>query len=98
VAWRHHNDLVLSGHDHDYERFRPMDGSGHVQPARGMQEFVVGTGGRSLYHLGTRKHGSVFYQARHFGVLLLTLRPGSYSWGYRTIDGTTPDSGSRSCV
>ncbi len=98
VAYRHRNDLVLSGHDHDYERFVRMDAVGHLKPRRGMTEIVAGTGGASLYHLGTRKRGSVYYQARQFGVLELLLRPRSFSWAFRTIDGQTPDSGSRRCL
>jgi hypothetical protein len=97
AAYRHRNDLVLSGHDHDYERFRPMDAKGHVKPRRGMVEFVSGTGGKNLYRLGTRKRGSVYYQARTPGVLLLALHPGYYSWSYRSTSGAALDSGSRRC-
>lgn len=97
AAYRRHNDIVLSGHDHDYERFRPMDARGHVKRRRGMVEFVVGTGGNSLYHLGTRKRGSVYYQSWTPGVLFLGLRTGSYSWSYRSISGAALDSGSRTC-
>ena len=97
VAFAHGNDVVLSGHDHDYERFVPMDGAGHAT-SRGMQEFVVGTGGRNLYHLGTRKAGSAYFQARTHGVLALDLRVGSYHWVYRAINGSILDRGDRSCV
>jgi hypothetical protein len=98
AAYNRRNDIVLSGHDHDYERFRPMDPSSHVQPSRGMVEFVSGTGGKNLYHLGTRKVGSAYFQARIAGVLALDLKPGSYSWAYRNINGVVMDSGSRSCL
>jgi acid phosphatase type 7 len=37
-------EVVLNGHDHDYERFAPQDPSGHADPDRGIREFVVGTG------------------------------------------------------
>ena len=97
VAYAHGNDIVLSGHDHDYERFVPMDGAGRAT-SRGMQEFVVGTGGRNLYHLGTRKAGSAYFQARIHGVLALDLREGSYHWVFRAIDGRILDRGDRSCV
>lgn len=97
AAYRHRNDIVLSGHDHDYERFRPMDARGHVKRRRGMVSFVAGTGGKSLYHLGTRKRGSVYYQARTPGVLLLTLKPGAFGWSFRSIGGSVMDSGSRRC-
>ena len=97
AAYRYRNDVVLAGHDHDYERFRPMDASGHVKRRRGMVSFVVGTGGKNLYHLGTRKRGSVYYQARTPGVLFLGLRPRAFSWSFRAIDGRILDSGSRRC-
>ena len=45
-------DIVLVGHDHDYERFAPQDPAGVLDPARGIREFVVGTGGRILYRDG----------------------------------------------
>jgi acid phosphatase type 7 len=97
VALQHGNDLVLSGHDHDYERFLPMGLSGQVDQQRGMVEIVVGTGGRNLYHLGQRKPGSAFYEASEFGVLDLELAPSSYSWTFDTIDGQALDHGTRTC-
>ena len=63
-----------------------------------MQEFVVGTGGRNLYHLGTRQRGSAYFQARTAGVLALELRDGSYHWIFRAINGDILDRGDRSCV
>ena len=98
VAHKHGNDLVLSGHNHMYERFQPMDGAGRIQPTRGMQSFVVGTGGKSLFRYGTRKAGSVYLQNRIHGVLALTLRPDSYSWAFKAVSGRILDTGSRTCV
>ena len=48
-------DLVLVGHDHDYERFAPQNARGGRDLARGMREFVVGTGGRSLQEVHARE-------------------------------------------
>ncbi|NHA67657.1 metallophosphoesterase family protein [Phycicoccus flavus] len=91
-------DLALMGHDHDYERFAHLDASGApTDPDRGIREFVVGTGGRSLYHLGDRKAGSEFSQDSTFGVLDLTLEDGAYSWSYVALGGDVLDSGSDSC-
>ncbi len=42
-------ELVLAGHDHDYERFAPQTASGALDVERGVRQFVVGTGGRPLY-------------------------------------------------
>jgi hypothetical protein len=98
AALRHRNDLVLSGHDHDYERFKRMDARGRLKPRRGMLEIVSGAGGRSFYPLGRRKRGSAYAQASVFGVLQLDLRPRSFSWAFRGIDGRTLDSGWRRCL
>ena len=97
TAARHGNDIVLAGHDHDYERFVPLDANGAADPA-GMQQFVVGTGGKNLYHLGTRKAGSAYFQAWTHGVLSLDLQPGSYRWAYYALNGTVLDKGTRTCV
>jgi len=96
VAYQHRVDLALAGHDHDYERFAPMDGDGN-RSDRGIASFVVGTGGKSLYHKGTRAPGSRYFRADRFGVLLLSLGKGAYSWKFRTIEGWVRDTGRRSC-
>jgi hypothetical protein len=98
VAYKHRADLVLSGHDHNYERFRRMDAVGHLRPYRGLLEIVSGAGGRSLRPLGTRKAGSVYFEASHFGVLRLNLGPRRYSWAFRDIEGQVLDSGSQTCL
>ncbi len=97
AAYRRHNDVVLAGHDHDYERFRPMDASNHIRKRRGMVSFVSGTGGKNLYRLGKRKKGSAYFQAKTAGVLALDLKVGSFSWGYWSVDNKLMDSGSRTC-
>jgi hypothetical protein len=97
VAYKHRNDIVLSGHDHDYEWFTRMDGLGHYSSV-GMQSFVVGTGGKDLYHLGTRQPGSRYFQRSQHGVLALDLQPGSFGWKFHALDGTVLDEGTRSCV
>lgn len=97
VAARHGTDIVLAGHDHDYERFVPMDADGKAS-STGMQEFVVGTGGKSLYHLGSRKAGSAYFQAWTHGVLALDLGQGSYRWSYYALNGSVLDQGTRRCA
>ena len=98
VAYRHHVDIALAGHDHDYERFARKDPAGHLEPRRGIQSFVSGAGGKSLYRLDTRKLGSEYYNGRQPGVLTLLLADGKWTWKYRTVDGVIRDSGSRSCL
>lgn len=90
-------DVVLAGHDHDYERFAPMTASGAVS-ADGIRSFVVGTGGKELRDFEARRLGSRVRENALAGVLLMTLRPKGYDWAFRTVDGVARDSGTGSCV
>jgi len=91
-------EIVLGGHDHEYERFVPQTPTGDADPTRGIREFVVGTGGRSHYGLGRRETNSEVFNASTFGVLKLTLSPGTYTWQFIPIAGQTfTDSGSGVC-
>lgn len=93
-----HADVVLSGHDHDYERFAPMNATGTAGP-QGVRQFVVGTGGRSLYPIVLRRAGSEVTDAATYGILDLTLRPTSYDWTFVPVEGQTfTDSGSATCT
>ncbi len=97
IAYAHRVDLALAGHDHDYERFAPMDAHRHLRAKRGITSFVVGTGGKSLYHRGRKAAGTRYFRADRFGVLVLSLGDGSFSWRFRTITGQARDAGSRTC-
>ena len=92
-------DLVLSGHDHDYERFEPLDGNGSPDPQRGIREFVVGTGGKNYYALNANiTNTSQSHVADVFGVLKLVLHPDGYDWQFLPEPGKTfTDSGSGVC-
>jgi len=91
-------DVVLSGHEHNYERFAPQDPSGVPDPQRGIREFVVGTGGESHYPFGAPLPTSEVRNAETFGVLKLTLHPTSYDWVFVPVAGETfTDSGSGAC-
>ena len=91
-------DVVLVGHEHNYERFAPLDPFGRVDPARGVREFVVGTGGVSHYPLGSPLAGSEARNNDSFGLLELHLRPAGYSWRFRPAQGGSfQDSGTGSC-
>lgn len=90
-------DVVLTAHDHDYERFVPVDAKGSADPD-GMVEFVVGTGGRSLYEFGTILSTSAAHDNSTYGVLKLSLRAGAYDWAFvPTTDGGFTDSGTAAC-
>ena len=91
-------DVVLNGHDHDYERFAPQDPSGVTDSARGIREFVVGTGGKTHYSFGTVKPNSEVRNSDTYGVLKLTLNSNNYAWEFVPEAGKTfTDSGSTNC-
>ena len=91
-------DVVINGHDHDYERFAPQNSDGKSDAARGIREFVVGTGGKSHRPFATPLPTSEARNADTYGVLKLTLHPRGYDWEFIPEAGKTfRDSGSGSC-
>jgi hypothetical protein len=91
-------DVVVTGHDHDYERFAPQTPDGAADPARGIREFVVGTGGKNHRPFGSPKPNSELRDATAFGVLKLTLKPNAYDWQFIPEAGKSfTDSGSGKC-
>lgn len=91
-------DVVLNGHDHDYERFAPQTPTGVLDRARGIREFVVGTGGRSHYTIKQPIANSEVHNDTAFGVLKLTLHPRGYDWQFIPVAGQRfADAGSASC-
>jgi hypothetical protein len=91
-------DLVLSGHNHQYERFAPQDADGRMDPA-GPRQFVVGTGGYPLYGRTRAAANSEAFHSDAWGVLKLTLKASSYDWEFLPVAGQSfRDSGSGTCV
>ena len=91
-------DVVINGHDHDYERFAPQTPDGASDPGRGIREFVVGTGGKSHRPFSEPKPNSEVRDATAFGVLKLTLKSKSYDWQFIPEEGKSfTDSGSSAC-
>jgi calcineurin-like phosphoesterase family protein len=91
-------ELVLNGDSHHYERFAPQTSAGVADPAKGVREFVVGTGGFSHYGLSSPHKNSQVRNNTTFGVLQLTLRSGGYDWHFLPVAGKTfTDSGSTAC-
>ena len=91
--------LVINGHDHDYERFAPQDPDGRSDPAHGIREFVVGTGGNHerLFAAAPQPNSQVRMTGT-FGVIKLTLHPRSYDWEFIPEAGKSfHDSGSGNC-
>jgi hypothetical protein len=92
-------DVVLTGHDHDYERFAPQDAFGRLDQGRGIREFVVGTGGASNYKAVGLAANSEVQDSGGWGVLRLTLKARSYEWQFLPVPGYAfRDSGSALCV
>jgi len=91
-------EVVLSGHEHNYERFAPQDPEGRADPERGIREFVVGTGGKSNYPIVAPIANSEVHNDETYGVLKLTLHPHSYEWQFVPVEGESfTDSGSSRC-
>jgi hypothetical protein len=88
-------ELVLNGHEHDYERFAPQLPTG-VADAKGIRELVVGTGGRSIGSFGTTAANSQV-RMQGFGVLDLTLGTNAYAWRFVDESGAVRDSGTGTC-
>lgn len=97
VLYEYGVDVVLSGHDHLYERFAPQDPDGQFDPEQGIRQFIVGTGGAERYEMhGVKPNSEV--RGRDWGVLLLTLESGGYRWEFVPVAGASfRDSGSGSC-
>lgn len=90
-------ELVLNGHEHNYERFAPMNATGQPDPM-GMREFVIGTGGRDHYGFGSPLPTSEVRDSTSYGVLKLTLRDTGYDWEFVSAEGSTfTDRGSAEC-
>jgi acid phosphatase type 7 len=90
-------DVVIGGHDHNYQRYVPMTPTGTRDDARGIREFVVGTGGRSHYGLraDSRREAA---NSGTYGVLKLTLRATGYDWQFVPEAGRSyTDAGSGAC-
>jgi hypothetical protein len=89
-------DIVVNGHDHLYERFAPQNPDGGRDDARGIREFIVGTGGASPYNFVTASANSEARISNTYGVLKLTLQSGSYQWEFIPVSGQS-DFGNGSC-
>jgi len=90
-------EIVLNGHDHEYERFAPQNPTAGADP-RGIREFVVGTGGASHYTFTTPIANSEIRDNTSYGVLKLTLHSTSYDWNFLPVTGANfTDTGTTTC-
>jgi len=91
-------DIVLTSHDHDYERFVPLDGNGDRDDQNGIRSFVVGTGGAKLTPMFLPKATTEIRDNNTHGVLKLTLQEKSYEWEFLPVPGSNfSDKGKGSC-
>ena len=90
-------DVVINGHEHDYERFAPQDPSGKEDRERGLRQFVVGTGGAALRPFLVPKENSELRLSVSHGVIRMTLHDGSYEWRFIPTAGDVGDAGSARC-
>jgi chitodextrinase len=91
--------IVLNGHDHDYQRWVPLDGSGNPS-VTGITEFVAGGGGHGLQTIkgsDSRVAFSDYLNPRAFGVIELALNSSGASFSYINSSGNTLDSGVIPC-
>ncbi len=90
-------EVVLVGHTHNYERFAPQTPAGAADPARGVRQFVVGTGGANLGGFVAVQPNSEFRDRAHHGVLRLELGASRYRWAFVSTDGAVRDAGEARC-
>jgi hypothetical protein len=90
-------DVVLSGHEHFYERFGPLDADGRVPPDGGApRQFVIGTGGTQLFGFWKPPYRSESRVLTH-GVLKLSLVAEGYTWQFIDVDRRVRDAGQARC-
>ncbi|MFL5674349.1 MAG: phosphodiester glycosidase family protein [Chloroflexota bacterium] len=91
-------DIVINGHDHDYERFAPQRPDGTADAAKGIREFVVGTGGVGSRPFATIRAHSQVRKTGVLGVVRLELKSSSYAWRFMPVAGSSwTDTGSADC-
>ncbi len=97
ALWSAGADLVLNGHDHLYERFAPQRPDGTADPAGGLRQLTVGTGGKNLTGVVAVAPNSELRLAESFGVVALALYPNGYEWRFVADGGGWSDAGAGLC-
>ncbi|AXB43659.1 discoidin domain-containing protein [Amycolatopsis albispora] len=83
-------DVVFGGHDHHYERIKPLNSQGRVDEANGVRSAIVGIGGDSLYTQIKPRDGVEKSFAKH-GVMKFVTSGKTYSWEIIGTDGKLLD-------
>jgi hypothetical protein len=99
ALYEHGADVILNGHSHTYERFAPQTPDAVVDGERGLRQIIVGTGGKSLQRFKAQHVNSEARNRRTYGVLTMTLRPGSYDWRLVAAAGSpgSAEGGTATC-
>jgi acid phosphatase type 7 len=91
-------EVLLAGHNHQYERFAPQNPSSQADSQFGLREFVAGTGGAPRYTFATAQPNSQVRNNSTWGVLQMTLHSGSYDWSFKPSQASAfTDSGTTAC-
>jgi hypothetical protein len=90
-------DVVLNGHFHNYQRFAAMDPKGNLDPANGITEYVVGTGGEDLVSNKSSAVPQPLSYHKSFGYLRMTLLPSGWTAEFVDPSGAVLDSSSGTC-
>lgn len=90
-------DIILNGHEHYYERFKPQLSDGTPDELLGIRQFIVGTGGKDLYDSRTPWPNQEKAIHSYFGFLQLTLEPEGYEWAFIDSNGAVSDKGRGQC-
>lgn len=89
-------EVILNAHDHLYERFARQMADGAPEPAKGVRQFIVGTGGADLYGF-VRASANSEERRSEFGAMQFTLEPAQYRWEFRNVSGAVLDAGLDTC-
>jgi 3',5'-cyclic AMP phosphodiesterase CpdA len=92
-------DVIVNGHDHNYERFTPQTAEGQADLQNGIREFVVGTGGAELRASAVTQPQSEVFNTQTYGIIKFTLHSKSYDWEFIPVQGQTfTDKGTGNCI
>jgi Cellulase (glycosyl hydrolase family 5) len=98
ALYDHDAEIILNGHQHNYQRFAPQAPDDQSDPSRGIRQFIVGTGGIGTYGFTGTAPNVEASDATTYGALKLTLHERGYDWSFeRAAGGSFTDAGSGSC-
>jgi len=97
ILYANNADLILNGHDHDYERFDPQTPDGAKDAVRGITQIVAGTGGGALTGMRKAMPNSAARVQGRFGILSISLGENDYRSEFIEVGGRVWDSYAGHC-